>query len=405
MLRAGLRSAWQALWANRLRSLLTVLGIVVGVAAVIAVVTLTSGTSELINSRVAGLGTNTLTITPGATASGGVFSASGTRQSLTADDASAITSVAHVANVSPVLSVNAQVIAGGQNWNTRVQGVNASFQAIDNWTMAEGAWFSASDEASALPVAVLGQTVVDNLFTPTGTDAIGQTVLIGSQTFRVVGTLQSKGASGFANQDDIVYVPFEAARGRLNNSQFVSQIVAQVDSADNITSAQQAITTLLEDRHNLPEDGSADDFTVRSSNQLVATAQTLATTLTLLLVGIAGISLLVGGIGIMNIMLVSVTERTREIGVRMAVGARRRDIRNQFLIEAMTLSSVGGLIGITIGLVGGFAITTGFGLPFVVSVVSIALAFGVSALVGILFGFYPAVRASQLDPIVALRTE
>ncbi len=405
MLKAGLRSASQALWANRTRSLLTVLGIVVGVAAVIAVVTLTSGTSAQINSRFAGLGTNTLTIAPGAVTTGGVRSASGAQQSLTADDATAIGSVPHVSGVTPVLSQNAQVIASGQNWNTRVQGVTPAMQAIGNWSMAEGAWFTDADEQAANPVAVLGQTVVDNLFTPNGTDALGQNVLIAGQTFRVVGTLQQKGAVGFSNQDDVVFVPYAVAHERLNNAQFVNQIQVQIDSADNVTDAQAAITQLLEQRHNLPTDGSADDFSVRSSTQAVASAQQAEQTLTLLLVGIAAISLVVGGIGIMNIMLVSVTERTREIGIRMAVGARRSDVRNQFLIEATTLSSIGGAIGIAIGLGAGLWLTQSFSLPFIFNIVAVALAFGVSAAVGILFGFYPAVRAAQLDPIVALRTE
>jgi putative ABC transport system permease protein len=405
MLKAGLRSALAALWANRTRSLLTVLGIVVGVSAVIAVVTLTSGTSATINSRFAGLGTNTLTIAPGAATTGGVRSASGTQQSLTADDATAIGAIPHVTGVTPVLGQNAQIIAGGQNWNTRVQGVTPAMESIGNWSMAEGAWFTDADEQSANAVAVLGQTVVDNLFTPTGTDPLGQTILISGQTFHVVGTLQQKGAVGFANQDDVVFVPFTTANARLNNSQFVNQIQVQVDSADNVAAAQAAITQLLEERHNLPTDGSADNFTVRSSAQAVQTAQQAEQTLTLLLVGIAAISLVVGGIGIMNIMLVSVTERTREIGIRMAVGARRSDVRNQFLIEATTLASIGGAIGIALGLVAGLMLTQSFGLPFIFNILAIVLAFGVAAVVGILFGFYPAVRASQLDPIVALRTE
>jgi putative ABC transport system permease protein len=406
MLKAGLRSAAQALWANRTRSLLTVLGIVVGVGAVIAVVTLTSGTSAQINSRFAGLGTNTLTIAPGATTTGGVRGPGGTRQSLTSDDATALAAVPHVTGVSPVISLNnAQIVAGGQNWNTRVQGVTPAMQAIGNWSMAEGAWYTDADEQSQSAVAVIGQTIVDNLFTPTGTDPLGQNILISSQTFRVVGTLQQKGAVGAANQDDVVFVPFATARARLNNSQFVNQIQVQVDSADNVNNAQAAITLLLEQRHNLPTDGSVDDFTVRSSAQAVQTAQQAEQTLTLLLVGIAAISLVVGGIGIMNIMLVSVTERTREIGIRMAVGARRRDIRNQFLIEAVTLSSIGGAIGISIGLVAGLWLTQSFALPFIFNLVAIVLAFGVAAVVGILFGFYPAVRAARLDPIVALRTE
>jgi putative ABC transport system permease protein len=404
MLGSSLSSALDALWANRLRSLLTILGVIVGVAAVIAVVTLTQGTSAVLNARVASLGTNILTITPGSTTTGGVRGGAGTRQSLTQADADSLATLPHISNVSPVLSASAQVIAGSQNWNTRVQGVYPDFQAIGSWQMAEGAWFSAADELAGQPVAVIGQTVAQNLFTPSGTDPLGQSVTINGQTYQVVGVLASKGTAGFANQDDVVFVPFTAAQERLTNSQYVGQIEAQVDATNNVALAQQEITTQLEQRHNIPA-GGTDDFTVRSPTQFVQTAQQSAQTLAVLLIGIAAISLIVGGIGIMNIMLVSVTERTREIGIRMAVGARRSDIRNQFLIEALTLSAVGGLLGIAIGLIGGLMLTRAFQLPFVLSFVAIALAVGVSVLTGIVFGFYPAIRASRLDPIVALRVE
>ncbi len=404
MLGSSVSSALDALWANRLRSLLTILGVIVGVAAVIAVVTLTQGTSAVLNARVASLGTNVLTITPGSTTTGGVRGGAGTTQSLTQADADAIGSLAHISNVSPLLGANAQVIAGSQNWNTRVQGVYPSYQSIGSWQLAEGSWFSAADETNGQPVAVIGQTVVQNLFTPTGTDPLGQTIMVNGQAYQVVGVLQTKGVAGFANQDDVVFIPFTAAQERLSNSQYVNQIVAQVDATNNVATAQQEITSLLEQRHNIAA-GGTDDFTVRSPTQFVQTAQQSAQTLAVLLIGIAAISLIVGGIGIMNIMLVSVTERTREIGIRMAVGARRSDIRNQFLIEALTLSALGGLLGIAIGLIGGLALTRAFQLPFVLSLAAIALAVGVSMLIGIVFGFYPAIRASRLDPIVALRVE
>jgi putative ABC transport system permease protein len=404
MLGPSLTSAVEALWANRLRSLLTILGVIVGVAAVIAVVTLTQGTSAVINSRVAGLGTNTITITSGAATTGGARGGAGTQQSLTQADADAIGGLPHVTAASPLLGASAQIIAGAQNWNTRVQGVYANFQSIGSWQLAEGSWFSDADEANGQPVAVLGQTVVENLFTPTGTDPVGQDILINGQGYQVVGVLQSKGTTGFANQDDVLYIPFAAAHDRLNRSNFVAQIQVLIDSTDNSNSVQQEITSLLEQRHQIPA-GGTDDFTVRSATQIVQTAQQASQTLTVLLVGIAAISLIVGGIGIMNIMLVSVTERTREIGIRMAVGARRSDIRNQFLTEALTLSGLGGLIGIAIGLLGGAVLTHAFQLPFVLSVLAVVLAVGVSMVIGVAFGFYPAVRASQLDPIVALRTE
>jgi putative ABC transport system permease protein len=401
---ANMGSALEALSANRLRSLLTALGVIVGVAAVIGAITLTQGSSASINTRFSGLGTNTLTIAPGATFSFGARGAAGSRQSLTVDDATALTSVAHVTNVSPVLSTSAQVVFGDQNANTSVQGVYPNFQSIGNWQLSEGAWFSDADEASGNPVAVLGQTTVDNLFTATAADPVGQTLLINNQSFQVVGVLQSKGATFGRNQDDIVYVPLSAAQARLSNSQYVSQIQVQVDNASDVDAAQTAVTSLLEQRHNIPA-GGTDDFTVRSANQLVQTAQNFSQTLTLLLVGIAAISLIVGGIGIMNIMLVSVTERTREIGIRMAIGARRGDIRNQFLIEALTLSASGGVIGILVGLALGLGLTRSFGVPFTLNPLPIVLAFTVAAAIGVGFGFYPAMRAARLDPIEALRTE
>jgi putative ABC transport system permease protein len=395
MLGANFGSALDALWVNRLRSLLTTLGVVIGVAAVIAVVILTQGATTLLNQNLAALGTNTLVIFPGTATSA---------QSLTVDDARALEKVPHVANVSPVLGISVQSIFGNQNWNTRVQGVYPNYQSIQSWQLARGRWYSADEEMAAQPVAVIGQTIVDNLFAATGTNPVGQTIRINGQLFRVVGQLQSKGAQGFANPDDVIFVPFSTALSRLKNSTYVDQIQIQVDNANNVNQAQVVVTSLLEKRHHITP-GVADDFRVRNSNQLVQTAQQQSSVLAALLVGIAAISLTVGGIGIMNIMLVSVTERTREIGIRMAIGARQRDIRNQFLIEALTLSSIGGVIGITIGMLGGFALVTAFHLPFVPSIPAVLIAFGVSAAVGVVFGLYPAVRASKLDPIVALRME
>src|SRR2546421_7123769 len=395
MIGANFGSALDALWANRLRSLLTTLGVVIGVAAVIAVVILTQGATAFLNQSLTALGTNTLVIFPGTAASS---------QSLTLDDEKSLVKVAHVANVSPVLTISAQSVFGNQNWNTRVQGVYPNYQIIQSWQMARGTWYSADDETAAQPVAVIGQTIVDNLFATTGTNPIGQTIRINGQLFRVVGQLQSKGAQGFTNPDDVIFVPFSTTLSRLKNSTYIDQIQVQVDNANNVNQVQLIVTALLEKRHHITP-GVADDFRVRNSNQLVQTAQQQSAVLAALLVGIAAISLTVGGIGIMNIMLVSVTERTREIGIRMAIGARQRDIRNQFLIEALTLSSLGGIIGITLGMLGGFALVSAFHLPFVPSIPAVLLAFGVSAAVGVVFGLYPAVRASKLDPIVALRTE
>ncbi len=401
---ANFRTALKALRANQLRSFLTTLGVIIGVAAVIAIVTLTQGVSVTLNQRLAGLGTNVLVIQSGSASRNGAFQGEGTAQTLTMSDVQALTPIPHVANISPVISVGAQAIYGNHNWNTQVQGVSPSYQSLQNWQLARGAWFSTGDQLGAAPVAVIGQTVVDNLFTPAGIDPIGQTVRINNQLFRVVGTLQSKGSSGFGNADDVIFVPSTAAQDRLKNSLYVDQIQIQVDSSTNVAQVQQNVTTTLEKQHHIAA-GATDDFRVLNAKQLLQTAQQTTTLLTALLVGIAAISLTVGGIGIMNIMLVSVTERIREIGIRMAVGARRSDIRNQFLIEAVVLSVIGGVIGILIGLLAGLGISAALGLPLVVSPLAILIAFGVAAIIGIGFGLYPAVRAARLDPIVALRTE
>lgn len=402
MLGANFSSALEALWANRLRSLLTSLGIFIGVAAVIAALTLTQGASALINSRISSLGTNTIIISPGSSSNRGAFGVSGSTQSLTPGDAAALVGIPHIVGVSPILSVSDQVVYGNQNWNTRIQGVSTAFQSIQSWDMAEGTWFSGNDDIAGRPVALLGQTVAHSLFDTSGADPIGAQIRIRNQIFTVTGVLQSKGGS--STQDDIVFVPFLAAATRLKNTTYVDQIQVQVDSQDNIDTVQQGITTVLEHRHRIPS-GSPDDFQSISSSQLLQTAAQFSQTLTVLLVGIAGISLTVGGIGIMNIMIVSVTERTREIGIRMSIGARRKDIRNQFLIEALTLSLLGGVIGMLLGLLIGFGVTKATGLPFVVTINSIAIPFLVSAAIGVTFGLYPAVRASRLDPIVALRSE
>ncbi len=478
-------SALEALQANRLRSFLTMLGVIIGVSAVISVVTLTQGVNQSVTNRLSSLGTNVLTISPGATTTTGARNAAGTSQTLTLEDAQALMQVNHVLNISPILNTSGQVIFEGQNWNTRVQGVFPDYQTIQNWQLANGVWFSDEAEQMGNPVAVLGQTVVQNLFQATGTSPIGQTIRINDQLFRVVGVLQAKGTQGASNADDVIFVPFNTARERLKPSLYVDQIQVQIDTVNDIAQAQLDITSLLRTRHHLlgsdpslastanrsgsgslggalggdpgaggggargggggnfggggvpgggggagggfggggtrTGSGSAaggtatgltrtraaapNDFQVFNVNQLVQTAQQNSSELTILLVGIAAISLTIGGIGIMNIMLVSVTERTREIGIRMAIGARRRDIRNQFLVEALLLSILGGVVGILLGLLGGFGLTVGLGFPFAVSVTAMCLAFGVSATVGIIFGLYPALRASRLDPIVALRSE
>jgi len=405
MIGANFGSALEAIWANRLRSLLTGLGIFIGVAAVIAALTLTQGVGAAINQRISSVGVNTIFLRNGMANARGAFGAGGTVQSLTVADANAIKSqVAHVSYVSPVVSASEQIVFGAENESTNVQGVSTDYQTIEDWTLAEGTWFSATDQQTGKPVVVIGDTVRQNLFVPTGTDPINQTIRIGHQLFRVVGVLQAKGAGGFASADDVLYTPYTTALDRLKSSPYVDQILVSTDSSDSVNQAQADITTLLEQRHHIAK-GATDDFRSESSAELLQTASQVTGTITLLLVGIASISLTVGGIGIMNIMLVSVTERIREIGIRMSIGARRADIRNQFLIEALTLSLVGGVIGMLLGLAVGYYVTKLAGLPFVVSPTSILMPFLVSALIGVVFGLYPAIRASRLDPIEALRSE
>jgi putative ABC transport system permease protein len=403
MLGANFGSAFEALWANRLRSLLTALGIIIGVGAVIAVVTLTQGASILIGQRLSGLGTNTLLINPGAAVSNGALGAIGTGQSLTQQDADAIAKVPQVTVVTPILGGSVQIVFGKQNWNTRIQGVYPDFKSIQSWQLAQGRWFTQQDEAAATPVAIVGQTTAKSLFSA-GTNPIGETILARNEAFKVIGVLQAKGATAGLNQDDIVYIPFSTAQIDVDSSQYVNQIQVQVDTANDVNTAQQAVTALLAQRHHIVS-GQPDDFQIRNANQLVQTAQQFTQILTFLLVGIASISLTVGSIGIMNIMLVSVTERTREIGIRMAVGARRRDVRNQFLIESLALGGIGGVIGILFGLLLSLLLTMVVSLPFAPSLLSILIAVIISAGVGVVFGLYPAVRASTLDPIEALRME
>jgi len=411
--------ALEALWVNRLRSLLTTLGVFIGVASVVSMVSLVQGISANWTDVITSLGTNMIIIAPGTgnnlantglSSSGGIsvnsrvtsaLPATETTLSLTPSDATAVAKVPDVIEVSPTLSVHAQIIYGNQNWNTRIAGVDASLQDIQNWSIARGAWFSPSDDQGARLVAVLGQTVYQQLFTASGEDPIGKTIRIGKQLFRVVGILATKG--GASSSDDVVFVPFSTAQERLKTSSYVDQIVAKVDDASNIDAVQRNITTLLEQRHHIIR-GNADDFNLTSSKQLLDTFNQILSLVTALYVTIASISLTAGGVGIMNIMIVSVTERTREIGIRMSLGAQRQDILNQFLIEAVTLSLVGGVIGMLIGLLLGFVITNRLGIPFVITPATLLMPFAMSAGVGVIFGLYPALRAAQLDPIEALRS-
>jgi putative ABC transport system permease protein len=399
----SLPSALEALRANKGRSVLTTLGIIIGVAAVIVMVALGQGASAQVNERLRGLGTNVLTITPGSSASGGVRGGAGTLTTLTEPDAAAILrDVPDVLAMSPVVQGNAQVIFGSQNWQTRVQGVRPEYQQIQNWQVGNGGFFTELDDASARNVVVIGQTVARNLFG--SQNPLGQVIRVRNVPLTVVGVLASKGSTGFQDQDDVVFVPFETGQLRLFGASAINSIQVQAVDANKLPELTQSLTQVLRQRHRL-SGNQPDDFTIRSSNDIIETAQGVAQTLTLLLGGVAAVSLIVGGIGIMNIMLVSVTERTREIGIRMAIGARPGDVLSQFLVEAILLSVLGGLIGIGLGVGLALALPKLAGWAAVVSYPAIVVAFGFSALIGIFFGLYPARKAARLNPIDALRYE
>ncbi|HYY87308.1 MAG TPA: ABC transporter permease [Chloroflexota bacterium] len=416
---ASLRVAVRALGANKLRTALTMLGIIIGVAAVIALMSIGRGAQAQITQQIQSLGTNLLFVRPGSTNQQGVRTAAGNAATLTVEDADAIGGLATVVAVAPEVQTGAQLLANGQNWNARVLGVTDAYAAVRNTEVALGDWISRTQVDGRSNVMVLGDTVSKQLF-PDG-DPIGQTVRvsIGGRTganFRVIGVAAAKGASGLGNQDDVAYVPISTLQARLfaqrtaRGARNVSTVNVQVADERMMDDTVAQIGDLLRNRHKVAQ----DDFTIQSQQDFLNTFNQIAGTFTLLLGAIAGISLLVGGIGIMNIMLVSVTERTREIGIRKAVGARRVDILQQFLVESVVVSILGGAIGIGLGggvssLIsrvqvpgnGGVAQT----LQTQVGFDSILLAFGVSAAVGLFFGIYPATRASRLNPIEALRYE
>lgn len=399
-------SALEAIRANKTRSLLTALGIIIGVAAVIMVVAISESNSAVINQRLSSaLNPNQLTIRSGSVSSGGVRQGAGSATTLTAADADAIAQVAHVAAVSPVVNANGQVVFQNQNWSTTIQGVYPDYPQVGNWTLQEGSFFSAADEQGGTTVAVVGQTVVNNLFTPLGVDPIGQVIRIRNVQFTIVGVLNGKGANGgFNDPDDVVYIPLATAQAKLTGGHTVNNIAVIIDSSSNVTSAQAAIEQVMEQQHHI-SDPSLDDFSIQNQSQILQTVQSTSQTLAELLISVAAISLIVGGIGIMNIMLVSVTERTREIGIRIAIGAHPGDVMTQFLVEAFMLSALGGIVGIAIGIAGAYIVSVANSSQFALSPFAVLIAFLFSAVVGIVFGFYPARRAARLDPIVALRTE
>jgi len=398
---ATLRIALRALRRNKLRTLLTMLGIIIGVMAVIAAISIGNGAKVQVEAQVASLGQNVLSVFPGSLSSGGARGGWGSRSTLTAEDAQAISrEVANVVAVSCEVRDRNQVQANGLNWNTQVQGESPDYLSVRAWGLSSGAIFMDTDVRSAAKVCVIGKTVADELFN--GTDPVGQTLRIRDIPFKILGVLQSKGVNFFGqDQDDTVLVPYTSAMRRISGRDYLSAILIQADKAGNMERIQQDVASVLQQRRG----GREPDFMVRSQLELAEAATATAKTMTTLIGGVAAISLVVGGIGIMNIMLVSVTERTREIGIRMAIGARGRDILLQFLIEAVTLSIIGGSLGIAAGMGVSKVIAVQKGWVTMTSTTSIVLAFAFSAGVGIFFGFYPARKASQLDPIDALRYE
>ena len=398
---APFKLAGRALRRNKMRSLLTMLGVIIGVGSVIASVSITTGASKQVEDKVASLGQNVVTVFSGNFTSGGMRGGWGSAPTLTVEDTTAIKNeVANVVAVSPEVRDRMQILANGLNWNTQIQGESPDYPQIRDWDIANGAMFTDADVRSIAKVAVIGKTVVDQLFI--NQDPVGETLIIRNIPFKVVGVLAAKGFNLFGqDQDDVVIIPYTSHMRRITKRTFVNSIMVQAASKDTINQVQDDITTLLLDRHKSAE----PDFTVRTQLELMAMATSTTRIMTILLGVIASVSLIVGGIGIMNIMLVSVTERTREIGIRMAVGARGRDILIQFLIEAVTLSAVGGIIGIALGM-GAAKITSHFtGWPTLTPYAWIGIACVSSAAIGIVSGFYPAWKASRLDPIEALRYE
>jgi putative ABC transport system permease protein len=399
-----LKVAMRSLNRNKLRSFLTMLGIIIGVGAVIAMMAVGRGAQSRIEEQIATLGTNVLMIFPGSSNQGGVRGGMGSMSTLTPDDLEAIkTQCTAVAMASPAIRTGGQIVYGDNNWASQIMGGTAEYFAIRNWPLSSGQYFTEADVRGATKVCVLGQTVVDNLFK--GADCIGAVIRIKKLPFRVVGVLAMKGQSAQgSDQDDIIIAPFTTVQKKLMGVTFLGTMLASAVSDNAMTEAQSQITELLRARHKIQawED---NDFTVRSQTEIANAAESTTQVLTILLASIASISLLVGGIGIMNIMLVSVTERTREIGIRMSIGARGRDILFQFLIEAIVLSVFGGTIGVIIGVSASELISVLAGWPTVVSAMSVGMAFLFSAAVGIFFGFYPARKAAMLNPIDALRYE
>jgi len=403
-----LRVAIRALLRNKLRSFLTTLGVIIGVAAVIAMVAIGEGAKARVADAFASMGSNILIVLSGSTTTGGTRGGFGSLPTLTWDDLKAIrTECSAVRYATPQLRGSASVISEDQNWGTTIYGISPEFFAIKDWPVANGTSISQSDIEGGTKVVVLGQTVVEKLYGPSA-DPVGQTVRIKNFPFQVIGVAERKGQSVTGqDQDDVAFMPYSTFQAKIQGGlqKFVpGMVMVSANSSDDTVRAERQMTNLLRDRHHVPIGGD-DDFSIRNLTEMMTAQQEGLNTITSLLASIALVSLLVGGIGIMNIMLVSVTERTREIGIRMAVGARPRDVLAQFLVEALTLSCFGGIVGVLLGLLFANLLASHFSWPVLIRPDIIVIAVSFSGLVGVVFGLYPALKASRLDPIDALRFE
>ena len=399
-----IKIAWKAILLNKTRAMLTMLGIIIGVASVIAMLAIGEGSKESIKKNISSMGANLITIRPGAGMMGGVRSDPSSMQTLTLNDYKTLKTQTHyIKNISPMVNGSGQSIAGSNNWPTTIYGASPEYLSIRDWSVEKGSMFTEDDIESYAKVAVIGKTVQENLFP--NEDPIGKMIRFKNIPFKVIGILKEKGENTFGqDQDDIIIAPYTAVQKRILAQKYLQSIVASSISEDDSEAAVNEITTIMEKQHNIKE-GDDNDFNVSSQQEIISTFSSTSEMLTVLLVAIASISLIVGGIGIMNIMYVSVKERTKEIGLRMAIGAKGKDILLQFLIESVLISITGGILGVFIGLGATFAIKQFAGWPVSITMSSIVISFAVCTITGVFFGWYPARKAAQSHPINALRYE